>query len=146
MPTENQKIVFNKVMDKVKKGEKVILRNEMEGIYRTASSKLTRSKGWNELMEQHLPDADLSKVHKEGLNATKTETKLIGVDEDGKPIYKTTDVKDFSTRHRYLDTAYKLKSKYPNPANVNINLSISDLIKENLKRKYESIRDSNNNT
>ena len=61
--------------------------------------KLTESEGWKELMEEHLPDDLLSKVHKQGLEATKKENK------------KT--VKDFQTRHKYLDTAYKLKNKYP---------------------------------
>ncbi len=55
------------------------------------TEKLTQSKGWQELMDEYLPDSLLAKVHQEGLNL--------------KP--------EHPTRHRYLDSAYKIKDKYP---------------------------------
>ena len=75
--------------------------------------KLTKSKGWEELCDEFLPDRKLAKVHKEGLNATTKKPHLIDRDDKGRPIYEYTDEDDFSVRHKYLDTAYKLKSKYP---------------------------------
>lgn len=66
-------------------------------------SNLTKSKGWEELMEKHLPDKLLAKVHKEGLGAAEQiiiEGQVIG----SKP--------DYAVRHKYLDSAYKLKKRY----------------------------------
>lgn len=56
---------------------------------------VTKSKGWKELMESRLSDSLLLKVHKEGLQA------------------KINDKPDYSVRHKYLDTAYKIKGKFP---------------------------------
>lgn len=55
--------------------------------------KLTESKGWVELINEKLPDSLLAEKHLEGLNAIK----------DGEI--------DYAVRHRYLDTAYKIKGK-----------------------------------
>jgi len=55
------------------------------------------TKSWAILMERYMPDEKLAKVHNEGLEA---------VSKDGE--------KDYATRHKYLDTAYKIKNKYPN--------------------------------
>lgn len=51
--------------------------------------KLTESKGWQELLDEYLPEEMLLGVHKEGI-----------FEEDG------------SVRHKYLDTAYKLRGSY----------------------------------
>lgn len=70
---------------------------------------LTESKGWQELMEQYLPDKDLARVHREGL--------------DLKP--------EHPTRHKYLDTAYKLKKKYPaEEHNINLGRKSTDKLDE----------------
>src|SRR3990167_5508000 len=74
---------------------------------------LTRSKGWEELMEKNLPDKLLAKVHLEGLKATEKKPHLIDRDDKGRPVYEYIKEDDFSTRHKYLDSAYKLKKKYP---------------------------------
>ena len=49
-------------------------------------------------MEQHFPDKKLAKVHEEGLKATRIEGKML--------------VEDYAVRHKYLDTAYRLKGSY----------------------------------
>jgi hypothetical protein len=61
--------------------------------------RLTDSKGWEELMKEHLPDKKLIEVHKAGLKATFTDK-------------FNTDEPDYSTRHKYLESAYKLKGSY----------------------------------
>ena len=66
----------------------------------TKPSNLTTSKGFRELLQQHLPDDLLLKVHEEGLAATKLSNSLTAPD---------IEVPDYPTRHRYLDTAYKIK-------------------------------------
>lgn len=74
--TENQKKVFKQVVAKVKKGEKISITKEMResGVYSKATSKhpekITKSKGWQELLNEHLSDGLLSMRHHELLNAT----------------------------------------------------------------------------
>ena len=62
------------------------------------SGRIKRTKGWQELMEEVLPDEMLLKVHTEGLRATRLENKTI--------------VADHATRFKYLDSAHKLKGHY----------------------------------
>lgn len=57
---------------------------------------LTESKGWKQLLTRFLPDDLLAVVHYDG---------LMSKDNQGNP--------DYSVRHKYLDTAYKIKDKYP---------------------------------
>lgn len=125
MATENQKKVFERVAEKVRKGTKVSISNEMKGIYSkwmtTKPDKLTKSRGWRELMDRYLPEDKLAKVHSEGLSATKQEHKIVGRDEDGKPVYEFVKVPDFSARHKYLDTGYKLYKKYEDGNGVSNN-------------------------
>ena len=60
------------------------------------SGQIKHTKGWQELMDQELPDNELLKVHKEGLKATKR-------------AYEGDIEPDYPTRHKYLDSAYKVK-------------------------------------
>jgi len=91
----------------------------------------------NELMElMGITDGYLHEKLDEGLNATKTisvipikpkEVKDNSTDlpeADSKNI-EFVDVDDFAVRHRYLDTAYKLKGKYP-PTTVKNELTGKD--------------------
>lgn len=71
------------------------------------SGQIKRTKGWQEMTEKELPDKKLLQVHKEGLEAT---------DAKGN--------KDFSTIHKYLDTAYKTKGRYAPVTSLSLNLSI----------------------
>ena len=75
------------------------------------TNKLTRTKGWLELMEKHLPDSLLAKKHREGLDATTKKPHLIDRDDKGRPVYEYVPEDDFAVRHRYLETAYKIKHK-----------------------------------
>jgi hypothetical protein len=64
---------------------------------------LTSSKGFIELMEKYFPDEDLLKIHKQGLKAVKRILK------NNKEFVIEPD---YQIRHRYLETAYKIKGKY----------------------------------
>ena len=66
-------------------------------------NKLTNTQGWQELMAKHLPDNDLIKVHKEGLKATKIFSSHTEPDKT---------VPDYGVRHKYLETAYKIKNRF----------------------------------
>lgn len=74
--------------------------------------KLTESDGWRELMAKHLPDDLLATVHEEGLKATFTDK-------------FNTAAPDFSTRQKYLDTAYKLKGSYAPDKTLNLNVDLT---------------------
>jgi len=63
-------------------------------------SNLTNSKGFKELLEEYFPDTDLFKVGVEGLHATKLATSFTEADQF---------IPDYPTRHRYYETALKLK-------------------------------------
>jgi len=84
-----------------------ISRSMRESGYSEATSqstdRLTNTQGWKYLMEKHLSDEKLAQVHDEGLKATKTY----------KSGEETITDPDYAVRHKYLDTAYKIKNKYP---------------------------------
>ncbi len=75
--TENQRTVFKRVMDKVRQGTKVSVSKEMGGVYSKSMQKkpdkLTKSKGWQQLLNENLPDNLLSLRHKELLNSTRLD-------------------------------------------------------------------------
>lgn len=84
--------------------------------------KLTESKGWEELLEQYLPDDLLSRKLKEGLEANKQlATRPIFKKEAptsqsaGEVPLATTgefiEVPDMAVRHKYVETALKVKGK-----------------------------------
>lgn len=72
---------------------------------------LTEADGFKELIAKVLPDEMLVKVHKEGLKATSKKPHLIDRDDKGRPVYEYVEETDFATRHRYLETAYKLHGR-----------------------------------
>lgn len=107
MPTQKQEEAFEKVVNgsNISKAMRDVGYSE-ETSKRT--NKLTNTKGWKKLMETHLPDSELARVHKEGLNATKTVWR-----KDKKGKEKQVEIADHLTRHKYLDSGYKIKNKYP---------------------------------
>lgn len=74
-----------------------------------------------------IPDELLEKVHLEGLNATRT-IKVDNID---------TLEADHAVRHKYLDTAYKIKKLYEEDGQRNINVIVPVLVKF-LDKKNES--------
>jgi hypothetical protein len=56
-----------------------------------------------------IPDELVEKVHLEGLQATQGENP------------------DYSVRHKYLDSAYKLKGSYAPDKNINVNMTIKTI-------------------
>ena len=112
MATLNQKRVFDKITKKVGNGV-VEVGPAMRGIYADSvtrnPSKLTRSKGWQELMEMHLPDKELAKKHRAMLNKTEKIVVSDGA-RDGSHIEDTHE--PHADVNRALDMAYKLKGRY----------------------------------
>ena len=56
---------------------------------------------FDKIIESYLPDIDLLATHKEGLEATK----LVGE--------SLIEVPDYAVRHKYLETAYRIKNRFP---------------------------------
>lgn len=74
-------------------------------------SKLTKSKGWKELMEEFLPDSLLAEKHKELLTVPikiKTKTRKMG----DAIVEETIEAVDAFAISKGLDMAYKLKGAY----------------------------------
>ena len=77
------------------------------------TNKLTRTKGWKELVDKFLPDKLLTRKHLEGLDAVTKKPQLVDRDDKGRPVYEYIPEDDYSTRFRYLESAYKIRDKYP---------------------------------
>lgn len=84
-------------------------------------------------IEEALPDDILHEIHREGLYASKPF-----FNEDGEKI---SEEADYSVRHKYLDTAYKLKGAYAAEKHVNLNIDIdsTDPVVEELTQKLNAI-------
>lgn len=135
MPTIRQKKAFKEVVNgSTLKGAMRKAGYSNETSKRT--NKLTKTKGWQELMNKHLPDSLLAKVHKEGLSAGK---KIFKNNVTSGEIEEVGVEADYQTRHRYLDSAYKLKGLYAPEKSVtlNVNANIVDPKQRKLAEKYE---------
>jgi hypothetical protein len=76
-------------------------------------------KQFDSLLEQHLPDLTLLDVLKEGLSATKVISAMVvapdgeGMKDANSMTRDFVEVPDFMARHKYLDTAFRIKNRYP---------------------------------
>lgn len=82
-------------------------------------------------MADRIPDELLEKVHLEGLNASITRS--IGEDMIKEP--------DYSVRHKYLDSAYKLKGSFAPEKSLNVNVSISTENREKMTNLAKEVSD-----
>lgn len=102
-----------------------------------ASENLTKPMIVNAIQDA-LPDELLAQVHLEGLQATKrsgTGGMKIGIGTDGQVNdfgHTEIDEPDYAVRHKYLDSAYKIKGSYAAEKHINVNLEVkpSDKVKE----------------
>lgn len=133
MATERQKKAIAKVAENGGNVSKAMRESGYSRITSATPKKLTGSKAWEELMEKHLPDQELAKVHRAMLNAHSIEHIVFPLnisDEEIKELLKTVNcvVKKFmhsetqthcwfwspdnKAKKDALDMAYKLKGKY----------------------------------
>lgn len=116
MVTEKHKIVLKEVV----KGSSIAKAMRKAGYSPSTAkrtNKLTNTKGWQELLDQHLSEEKLTQVLAEGLNATKLSgtggmrmTLKAGgeVDEVG---HSDLEVPDYAVRHKYLETGLKVRGR-----------------------------------
>lgn len=70
--------------------------------YASNPQKLIKTKTWEELLDEYLPDELLTKVAVEGLFAKRIQTS---------PTEGDREVEDYAVRQRYLETSLKMKGK-----------------------------------
>lgn len=114
-------ILQTKVFKSVVNGSEKITKAMSKAGYAVSTSKrtnkVTRTKGWKELMDKHLPDSELAKVHKELLH--KREIHIIKSKEGEEA--EVIDQPETQAASKALDMAYKLKNHYPaSPEQSNI--------------------------
>lgn len=85
--------------------------------YSEASSKnpkiLTTSTAWAELMDEHFPDENIAVVIEEGLQATRVISAVNTSKQANGGTTDFIDVPDHAVRHKFAETALKLKNKFP---------------------------------
>lgn len=118
MPTIKQKMAFKKVL-----AGTTLTKAMKEAKYSTTTSnttgKLTRSKGWKELIDRHLSDSLLIKKHRELLDKREANGEI-----------------DVQAVTKGLDMAYKLKGSYAPEKSVSLNVNTSEEI---IKKSKEAI-------
>lgn len=134
MATVRQKAAFEKILEKPRSIGTVMREVGYSENTIVDPKNLTESDGWKELTKKYLPNEDLAKVHKEGLNATK---KVFKNNNESGEIELVGEEPDFAVRHKYLDTAYKVKGSYAPEKSVNLTMSVD----VKLTRKEQELKD-----
>lgn len=118
MPTQKQK----KAVEKIVENHGNVSRAMMEAGYDPTTAKnpsnLTNSKGFQELMEQYLPDTKLFLKHDELLQATKQLSARNGKDANAETD-DFIEVPDYQVQVKALELGYKVKGKLSQPS-VNV--------------------------
>lgn len=130
MPTFRQKLVASKLVENGGNMGKAMVSAGYSPNTAKTPGKLTRSKGWQELMDSLFPDELLLKKHRELLEAKK----IIIEYRNGTAEVIAEEI-DFNTVVKALDMAYKLKGNYsPKKHEVEGNIETVEIIKyEDLK-------------
>lgn len=121
MATVKQKLAFKKTLENNGSVSKAM----REAKYAPGTAKnpkiLTESKGWQELMQQHLPDNSLAKKHRQMLNKTE---KIVVSDGNQSGSHIEDTGQPHSDVNKALDMAYKLKRLYPQEQGGNTLIAI----------------------
>ncbi|MBI4136850.1 hypothetical protein HY469_02195, partial [Candidatus Roizmanbacteria bacterium] len=119
---DRHKVLFSRISENVGKGKPTSLRQAaIEMGYSESyadSGHLQQTRSWEVQRDQILTPEKLLKVHNEGLEATRKINKIVGRDEEGHPEYELVGIEDYATRHKYLDSAYKLRGNYDNTSTI----------------------------
>ena len=110
-PTFKQKKAFDKIVENHGNVSKTMLEVGYDENTARNPKNLTESKGWKKLVEEKVKDQRLIDVLNEGLNAGKTLR-----NNEGEEIYFEAD---YNVRHKYLETALKIKEKIPENPSIN---------------------------
>ena len=80
-----------------------------------------------ESIAESIPDELLKSVHLEGLRATRSQGVggMVLNTEKEEFGHTNIEVPDYAVRHKYLDTAYKLKNLYPKDGGTAIQINVN---------------------
>ena len=121
MPTIRQKKAFKEVLN----GSTISGAMVKAGYSPTTASttgKLTNTKGWEELLQKHLPDRVLTKKHRELLE--KREVVLTSKrSETGEKVFEVLDQPETQAVSKALEMAYKLKGRYSDSPLIQVNIA-----------------------
>ena len=147
MPTIKQVKAFKEVMGV--KGGNISKAMSKAGYTKEVSKrtdKLTKTKGWNYLINKYLPEKDLTKAHRELMDAKRIEKtpfyyklkdkevqeiiegegfKFIGTKRFMTTAIVFFSVPDTFAKKNALDMAYKLRGLYAPEKHANINLNLN---------------------
>lgn len=108
-PTPMQREAFKRiVLENGRNKGKILKEVGYSDAMATHPQKIIRSKGWNDLMEEFIPDDLLARKHNELLKAQKKITKMT---KDG-DVLTVEEELDTQAVKAALDMGYKLKGKY----------------------------------
>lgn len=128
MPTIKQKRAVKEVLENHGNLGKAMLKAGYDKTTAKNPKNLTDSKGWQELMEEYLPDTLLAKKHKELLTVPIKHRTYIKGD-----LTEETEELDSNAVKAGLDMGYKLKGKYSAEKHEVTVFSLEDLFKANAK-------------
>ena len=135
MATTRQKLAVSKLVENGGNITKALKQADYSPNTIKTPSKVTKSKGFRELMEKMgISDEKLAKRLDEGLDATKAV--VMGVKSEDSFV----DIQpDFAIRHKYIETALKLKGHVENTpfAGINVNF-INNVPRPNTRTKLQS--------
>lgn len=122
MATIKQKKAFDNIVENGGNISKGMIDAKYSPNTAKTPQKLTESKGWIELMDEYIPDKELVKIHKEGLKANR---KIFKNNNETGEIEMVSEEPDFAIRHKYLDSAYKIKGSYAPEKSATVNVNIN---------------------
>lgn len=112
MATIKQKKAFKKAVENGGNVSRAMIESDYSPATAKTPQKLTTSKGWQELLDKHLPDKLLAEKHRELLNKKEVVTKN-NVTTGEVDTIETGEI-DVTAVTKGLDMAYKLKGRYAN--------------------------------
>ena len=122
MATIKQRLAFKKVLN----GSTLTKAMKEVGYAATTASttgKLTNTKGWQELIDTHISEKALAKVHKRGL-----ESFQVKFTPEGELI----KFPDFGNQHKFMETGYKIRGKLKEndvAPNIQVNIFTDEQVK-----------------
>ena len=142
MPTIKQQIATKEIIENHRSVGSAMRIAGYKNTSATVPYNLTRSKGWAELLEKHLPDKKLFQVHNDALDATKVvSARVTGRDADS-GTDDFIDVPDHPTRLRAVELGYRVKGKLKDSPEINLNQTKVLIMPEELIGKYEVPQDT----
>lgn len=127
MATKKQKALAKKILENPSLDD-ITSADMVEAGYsaNTRPNEIVSAKGWQELLEKHLPDTKLTTKHEELLEATKQLSARNGKDANAETD-DFIEVPDYQTQIKALELGYKVKGKLKDN-NVNVQVNVQPIL------------------